>query len=91
MGTTDEVMNLGNIEDKFKAFGFESITIDGHDERAIDLAYTQMKNSLNSKPKAIVARSIKGKGVSFMENNNIWHYTRLNSDTHTAALKELGY
>jgi transketolase len=89
MGPTDEVMALGNIEDKFRAFGFDSVTIDGHDETAIDAAYTLARATRNGKPKAIVARTTKGKGVSFMENDNIWHYTRLTPDTHAAALAEL--
>lgn len=90
MGTTDEVMALGNIEEKFRAFGFEAVTIDGHDEAAIDAAYSRMKNARNGRPKAIVANSVKGKGVSFMEHNNIWHYTRLTAQTHAAAVAELG-
>lgn len=90
MGSTDEVMGLGNIEEKFRAFGFDAVTIDGHDEAAIDAAYTQVKQARNGRPKAIVGVSTKGKGVSFMENNNIWHYTRLTSDTHAAAVGELG-
>jgi transketolase len=89
MGTTDEVMALGNIEDKFRAFGFDAVTLDGHDEAAIDAAYTQARATRNGKPKAIVARTTKGKGVSFMENDNIWHYTRLTPETHAAALAEL--
>ena len=90
MGSTDEVMALGNIEDKFKAFGFDAITIDGHDEVAIDAAYAHLKTLRNGKPKAIVATSVKGKGVSFMENDNIWHYTRLTPELHAAAIAELG-
>ena len=90
MGSTDEVMALGNIEDKFQAFGFDAVTIDGHDEAAIDTTYTRMKQTRNGRPKAIVGVSVKGKGVSFMENNNIWHYTRLTPDTHAAAVRELG-
>lgn len=89
MGTTDEVMALGNIEDKFRAFGFDAVTLDGHDEAAIDAAYTQARTTRNGKPKAIVARTTKGKGVSFMENDNIWHYTRLTPETHAAAIAEL--
>lgn len=89
MGTTDEVMALGNIEDKFRAFGFDAVTIDGHDEAAIDAAYVHAKSAHNGKPKAIVAQTTKGKGVSFMESDNIWHYTRLTADTHAAALAEL--
>lgn len=90
MGSTDEVMALGNIEEKFRAFGFDAITIDGHDEKSIDAAYASMKTLRNGKPKAIVATSVKGKGVSFMEHDNIWHYTRLTAETHAAAIAELG-
>lgn len=91
MGATDEVIALGNIEEKFRVFGFDAVTIDGHDEAAIDLAYTHAKSNLNGRPKAIVATSVKGKGVSFMENDNIWHYTRLTPETYAAAITELGY
>ena len=90
MGSTDEVMGLGNIEQKFIAFGFDSITIDGHDEAAIDAAYSTMKMKLNGRPKVIVGTTVKGKGVSFMENNNIWHYTRLDPETYGVAVIELG-
>ena len=90
MGTTDEVIGLGNIEEKFRAFGFDAVTIDGHDEAAVDAAYASARKNRNGKPKAIVANSVKGKGVSFMEHNNIWHYTRLSVDTYAAAIAELG-
>lgn len=89
MGPTEEVIALGNIEEKFRAFGFDAVTIDGHDETAIDMAYGQASANRNGKPKAIVANSVKGKGVSFMEHDNIWHYTRLTADTYAAALDEL--
>ena len=91
MGTTDDVIALGNIEEKFRAFGFDAVTIDGHDETAIDAAYSNMKAARNGRPKAIVATSVKGKGVSFMEHDNIWHYTRLTPETYAAAITELGY
>jgi transketolase len=90
MGPTDEVIALGNIEEKFRAFGFDAVTIDGHDETAVDAAYRDARAKRNGKPKAIVATSVKGKGVSFMEHNNIWHYTRLTAETHAAAIAELG-
>lgn len=89
MGPTDDVIALGNIEEKFRAFGFDAVTIDGHDEAAIDAAYTVARTSRNGRPKAIVATSVKGKGVSFMEHDNIWHYTRLTPETHAAAIAEL--
>jgi transketolase len=89
MGTTSEVLTLGSLKDKFSAFGFEAVSVDGHDEAALDSAITQLKNNKNGKPKAIIARTIKGKGVSFMENQNIWHYTRLNNETFALAMSEL--
>lgn len=90
MGSTDEVMGLGNIEAKFAAFGFDAVSIDGHDEAAIDAAYVAARQRRDGRPKAIVAHTTKGKGVSFMENANVWHYTRLNVDTYEQAMNELG-
>jgi transketolase len=91
MGKTDDVMNLGNIAAKFEAFGFDTLTVDGHDESAINDALTELKSLENHRPKAIVANTIKGKGVRFMEHDNIWHYTRLNKDTFNDANSELHY
>jgi transketolase len=89
MGKTSEVMGLGSLERKFIAFGFEAISIDGHDEEALDRAITTLKSNKNNLPKAIIARTVKGKGVSFMENKNIWHYTRLTEETFNSAISEL--
>lgn len=89
MGKTSEVMKLGSLQDKFSAFGFEAITIDGHDETPIENAMKQLKANKNGMPKVIVARTVKGKGVSFMEHQNIWHYTRLTEDSFGAAMAEL--
>lgn len=90
MGTTDEVMGLGDIAAKFVAFDFDAVTTDGHDESAIDRAYDDLKTRKNGRPKALIAKTVKGKGVSFMEHDNIWHYTRLNPKTYEAAVAELG-
>jgi len=89
MGKTAEVMQLGSLQAKFEAFGFEAVTVDGHDEKVLEHALTQLKASKNGAPKAIIAKTVKGKGVSFMENQNIWHYTRLTEDTFGAAMAEL--
>jgi len=89
MGTTEEVLGLGSIQSKFESFGFEVMTIDGHDENAISNAISHLQRSLSTAPKAIIAKTVKGKGVSFMENDNIWHYTRLNPQTHAKAISEL--
>lgn len=89
MGRTDEVLNLGSIEDKFKSFGFEVASVDGHDELAIDEAISKLWASELGGPKALIAKTIKGKGVSFMENDNVWHYTRLSKDAYRHALEEV--
>ncbi|HVA49413.1 MAG TPA: transketolase [Pirellulales bacterium] len=89
MGSTCEVMQLGRIADKLAAFGLETREVDGHDEGAIDGAIAQLVELPCSRPKAIVARTVKGKGVSFMENDNRWHYTRLTAETYSQALREL--
>jgi transketolase len=86
MGSTQDVLKLGSIQAKFESFGFEAITIDGHDEEAIDAAIAQLWASKSTAPKALIAKTIKGKGVPFMENNNIWHYTRLDPETYAQAL-----
>ena len=89
MGKTDEIINNGNIEKKFQSFGFDAIKVNGHDEQAIKKAVKYLWNKKTDNPKALIATTIKGKGVSFMENNNIWHYTRLDSKTHKRAVAEL--
>jgi transketolase len=82
-------MQLGNISDKFRAFGFETREVHGHDELELDRVIKDLMN-LNSKaPRAIVAHTVKGKGVSFMEDDNRWHYTRLTEDTYKSAIAEL--
>jgi transketolase len=86
MGSTQEVLNLGSIQAKFESFGFEALTIDGHDEAAIDSAIRQLWTSASTAPKALIAKTVKGKGVPFMEHNNIWHYTRLDEETYAQAL-----
>ena len=86
MGKTQDILNLGNIQSKFESFGFESVTIDGHDEFAIDKAISKLWATESNAPKALIAKTVKGKGVPFMENNNLWHYTRLDQDSYAQAL-----
>jgi transketolase len=91
MGTTDDVLALGDLLAKFSSFGFETLEVDGHDETAIDAAIRQLWAAGLNKPKALIARTVKGKGVSFMESINLWHYTRLNPQSFAEALGELGF
>lgn len=90
MGTTDEVLALGDLSAKFASFGFETVEVDGHDEVAVDTAIRQLWTSGKGKPKALIARTVKGKGVPFMESDNRWHYTRLTPQTFAEAVDALG-
>jgi transketolase len=90
MGRTDEVMALGSLRSKFESFAFDTREVNGHDESALDSALEALEARCDGRPKAIVARTVKGKGVSFMEDDNKWHYTRLTEATYLAAMRELG-
>ncbi len=90
MGSTDDVMALGDIAARFTAFGLDALTVDGHDMEAISAGIDGLLARDNGRPKALVARTVKGKGVSYMENNNHWHYLRLTPDLRTQAMRELG-
>jgi transketolase len=89
MGKTNDILDLGTIQAKFESFGFEVITVDGHDEGALSDAIHQLQISASLAPKAIIAKTVKGKGVSFMEHDNVWHYTRLSEDAYQKALQEV--
>jgi transketolase len=90
MGKTDEVMTLGDLGAKLRSFEFSTQEIDGHSEAAVDAAVRSLWADGTSLPKAIVANTVKGKGVPFMEHDNRWHYTRLNQETFERALSALG-
>lgn len=87
-GSNEEVMDINPIDEKFSAFGWYVIKIDGHDLEAIGNAIDEAKN-IKDKPTIIIAKTIKGKGVSFMENNAAWHGTAPNEEQREAAIKEL--
>lgn len=86
MGRTSEVLALDLLAQKFEAFGFEVMSVDGHDQQALDQAIATLGNSGNPAPKAVIASTVKGKGVAFMEEDNRWHYTRLTDETYRQAL-----
>ena len=88
-GEVEKVMNIGPIVDKFKSFGWNVIEIDGHDFDQIFAALDMAKETVG-KPTMIVAKTIKGKGVSFMENNAGWHGNAPSDNDLEIALAELG-
>ncbi len=90
-GNTEDIMALEPLEDKWKAFGWEVLEIDGHDFQEIYGAYQEAtKTSIEkTKPILIIANTIKGKGVSFMENTAAWHGKAPNVDEFNKAIEEL--
>lgn len=89
MGKCHSVLNMEPFKDKFNAFNFETLECDGHNIDELTLCLEKLTKSTDPRPKVLVARTVKGKGVSFMEDDNIWHYTRLTPETYELALKEL--
>ena len=71
---------------KFQMIGFEVVETNGHDVNNLIEIINQLKRSKNGKPKAIIANTIKGKGVSYMENRLEWHYLPMNEELYTKAL-----
>jgi len=88
-GKTEDVMNIGSIVDKFKAFGWNVIEIDGHDFDQIFAALDMAKETVG-KPTMVVAKTIKGKGISFMENEAGWHGAAPSDSDLERALLDLG-
>ncbi len=86
-GTIDEVNSAKPVDKKFEAFGWHTITIDGHDYDAIEAALAEAKTV--DKPVAIIANTIKGKGVSYMENAVNWHGAAPNDELFAVAMEEL--
>ena len=76
-------LNLEPLDKKFISFGYKAIIVNGHNCEQIFRAL----NSKSSKPLVIIANTVKGKGVSFMENSVLWHYKSLNSEDYQRAMK----
>ena len=86
-GSNEEVMSLGDMPAKLRAFGFDVYELDGHDLDAIEAALSAP--AVPGKPKCLLAHTVKGKGVSFMENQVGWHGKAPNAEQRAQALKEL--
>nr|WP_330365540.1 transketolase [Clostridioides difficile] len=87
-GSNEEVMNVNPVDDKFKSFGWNVMVINGHSFEEIGNAVDEAKK-VTGKPTVIIAKTVKGKGVSFMENNAAWHGTAPNAEQAEQALKDL--
>jgi transketolase len=88
-GTMEEIMPTEPLAEKWASFGWNVITCNGHDIMALDQAFTQAKAN-TGRPTMIIAETIKGKGVSFMEGKNTWHGAAISDENLALALAELG-
>ncbi|CDE91070.1 transketolase N-terminal subunit [Clostridium sp. CAG:389] len=87
-GTIEDVMSSYPIDEKFKSFGFQVINIDGHNVQEIIDAFDVARN-VEGKPVCIIAKTVKGKGVSFMEGKAEWHGKAPNKEQYEQAIKEI--
>ena len=88
-GTVEEICSPYPIDKKFEGFNFHTISIDGHNFEQIRAAFEEAK-TVKGMPTVIIAKTVKGKGVSFMENNYKWHGTAPNDEQYTIAMEEFG-
>lgn len=88
--TCEETLGLEPFTDKWASFGWHVIRVDGHNHDALKAAYDEAKAAMGKgKPIVVIADTIKGKGVSFMEGDILWHYRTARNEEYDAALKEL--
>ena len=88
-GPTEEIMPNGDLGEKFRAFGWEVLYADGHDMEDLVASIEKCYASRNGKPKAIIGKTVKGKGVSYMENQVGWHGMAPNKEQYEQAMAEL--
>ncbi|MBQ7866904.1 MAG: transketolase, partial [Clostridia bacterium] len=86
----EDTIALEPFTDKWASFGWHVIRVDGHDHEALHAAYDEAKAQMGKgKPIVVIADTVKGKGVSFMEDDVLWHYRTARGEEYDAALKEL--
>ena len=85
--TVDETLNMEPYKEKFEAFGCNAVNLDGHDHNELKVAFSN--KNITSKPLVVIAKTTKGKGVSFMENKVKWHYKSPNLEELSTAIKEI--
>lgn len=88
-GRSDEVLQIAPLQDKWRAAGWNATEVDGHDVARLTDLMTRVPDG-SQRPVAVIAHTVKGKGVSFMENNNDWHYRSPNDADLKNARRELG-
>ncbi len=89
LGFTDEVLSLSPLADRWRAFGWDVHEVDGHDAPGLARTVTGLETS-NGAPHVLIARTVFGKGVSYMERQIKWHYLPMSDDEYRQALQEVG-
>lgn len=90
LAPVEDTIRLEPLDEKWRSFGWHVIRVDGHDHTALHRAYDDARAAMGGgKPIVVIADTVKGKGVSFMENTVLWHYRTARGDEYNAALKEL--
>lgn len=87
-GATDEIVPMSSLKNKWESMNWNTFEIDGHNIKEIK-NILEMTVKLNDKPSIIIANTIKGKGVSFMENNNAWHQKQISKKDYISSVREL--
>lgn len=88
-GKITDVLGDSATVEKWKAFGFDVLTCDGHDLLEIKKTFKRIKKRKNDKPKIIIFQTVKGKGVSFMEHTIAWHYNKMTEEQYDKAIQEI--
>ena len=86
-GATKDIIKWDDLDKKLSSFGWETVSVDGHNCKDLLLGFNKLSGG--TKPKAMIANTVKGKGISFMENNNLWHDRMLRGDELEQARKEV--
>ena len=89
MGFVKDVIDLEPLKAKFEAFNWSCYEIDGHNHSVLHETLIKCKEINDSKPKVVIANTIKGKGISFMENQLLWHYKSPSEEQYMMAINEL--
>ena len=88
-GKTEDILNVESLVDKWRAFGFDTVSVNGHDFEALESGINICKNA--EKPAVLIANTIKGKGVSYIENHEHWHYRMPEKEEESVGRKQLGF
>jgi transketolase len=89
IGKTNDCCSVEPLKSRLESSGFEVHEVDGHNQEDIDFTLQLLKIWYPDKPVAIICHTVKGKGISFMENNNAWHYKPLNKEDYNKAIVEI--